>query len=197
MKNETLNYYNENAKEYFEITKTLKTSDIYTAFLNSVKSGGKILDLGCGSGRDSLYFKNAGYDVTAVDGSVKLAKEAEKLINQDVIVSKFEDLELNQKFDGIWACASLLHVKRENIEEVLRKLSNNLKEGAVFYLSFKCGDNEYVDERGRYFNCYREESFIEMIKKIKEYGIKNIYITGDSLGGRDNLTWLNVLLQRV
>lgn len=194
---ETLNYYNENAKEYFETTKTLKTTEIYNEFLYSVKSSGKILDLGCGSGRDSLYFKNVGYDVTAVDGSIELVKEAENLIGLQVIVSTFEDLKLREKFDGIWACASLLHVKRENIEELLRKLADNLKEGAVFYLSFKYGDIEYIDERGRYFNCYREESFKEMIKRINEYKIKDIYKTGDSLGGRDNLTWLNILLERV
>ena len=180
MKNETLNYYNENAKEYFEITKMLKTSDIYTAFLNSVKSGGKILDLGCGSGRDSLYFKNAGYDVTAVDGSVKLAKEAEKLINQDVIVSKFEDLELNQKFDGIWACASLLHVKRENIEEIRLRvnkpliINGDLKD--YFYndktkkLDMKM-DNAYIvtkDDIEQTFQMickYSIHSFMDDIKK--------------------------------
>lgn len=197
MKDKTLNYYNENAKEYFETTKILKTTEIYKEFLDSVKSSGKILDLGCGSGRDSLYFKNAGYNVISVDGSVELAKEAEKLINQEVIVSIFEDLQLNEKFDGIWACASLLHIKRENIEDVLRSLANNLKEGAVFYLSFKHGDNEYIDDRGRYFNCYTEESFKDMIDDIKEFSVNSIYNTGDTLGGRDNLIWLNILLQRV
>lgn len=197
MNYKTLNYYNENAKEYFETTKNIKNTEIYKEFLNMVKPSGKLLDLGCGSGRDSLYFKNAGYDVTSIDGSIELAKEAEKLINQEVIVSKFEDFKSKEKFDGIWACASLLHVRRENIEGVLRNLTNNLNKGSVFYLSFKYGDNEYIDDKGRYFNCYIEETFKEMIKKINEYKIKDIYKTGDSLGGRDNLIWLNILIERV
>ena len=197
MNYETLNYYNENAKEYFETTKNLKTTEIYKEFLSMVKPSGKVLDLGCGSGRDSLYFKNAGFDVTSVDGSIELAKEAEKLINQEVIVSKFEDFKSEERFDGIWACASLLHVRRENIEEVLRNLVNNLNKGSVFYLSFKYGDDEYIDERGRYFNCYKEEGFEKMVSSIKEYKVKSMYKTGDSLGGRANLTWLNIILERV
>ncbi|MBM6861929.1 class I SAM-dependent methyltransferase, partial [Clostridium saudiense] len=147
-----------------------------------VKPSGKVLDLGCGSGRDSLYFKNAGFDVTSVDGSIELAKEAEKLINQEVIVSKFEDFKSEERFDGIWACASLLHVRRENIGEVLRNLADNLNKGSVFYLSFKYGDDEYIDERGRYFNCYKEEGFEKMVSSIKEYKVKSMYKTGDSLG---------------
>lgn len=197
MNYETLNYYNENAKEYFETTKNLKTTEIYKEFLSMVKPSGKVLDLGCGSGRDSLYFKNAGFDVTSVDGSIELAKEAEKLINQEVIVSKFEDFKSEERFDGIWACASLLHVRRENIGEVLRNLADNLNKGSVFYLSFKYGDDEYIDERGRYFNCYKEEGFEKMVSSIKEYKVKSMYKTGDSLGGRANLTWLNIILERV
>lgn len=197
MNYKTLNYYNENAKEYFETTKNLKTTEIYKEFLSMVKPSGKVLDLGCGSGRDSLYFKNAGFDVTSVDGSIELAKEAEKLINQEVIVSKFEDFKSEERFDGIWACASLLHVRRENIEEVLRNLADNLNKGSVFYLSFKYGDDEYIDERGRYFNCYKEEGFEKMVSSIKEYKVKSMYKTGDSLGGRANLTWLNIILERV
>lgn len=197
MNYKTLNYYNENAKEYFETTKNLKTTEIYKEFLSMVKSSGKVLDLGCGSGRDSLYFKNAGFDVTSVDGSIELAKEAEKLINQEVIVSKFEDFKSEERFDGIWACASLLHVRRENIGEVLRNLADNLNKGSVFYLSFKYGDDEYIDERGRYFNCYKEEGFEKMVSSIKEYKVKSMYKTGDSLGGRANLTWLNIILERV
>lgn len=197
MNYETLNYYNENAKEYFETTKNLKTTEIYKQFLSMVKPSGKVLDLGCGSGRDSLYFKNAGFDVTSVDGSIELAKEAEKLINQEVIVSKFEDFKSEERFDGIWACASLLHVRRENIGEVLRNLADNLNKGSVFYLSFKYGDDEYIDERGRYFNCYKEEGFEKMVSSIKEYKVKSMYKTGDSLGGRANLTWLNIILERV
>ena len=197
MNYKTLNYYNENAKEYFETTKNLKTTEIYKEFLSMVKPSGKVLDLGCGSGRDSLYFKNAGFDVTSVDGSIELAKEAEKLINQEVIVSKFEDFKSEERFDGIWACASLLHVRRENIGEVLRNLADNLNKGSVFYLSFKYGDDEYIDERGRYFNCYKEEGFEKMVSSIKEYKVKSMYKTGDSLGGRANLTWLNIILERV
>ena len=196
MKDKTLNYYNENAKEYFDATFSIDMTDLYKGFLDNMIKGGRILDLGCGSGRDSLYFKNNGYLVTAVDGCEQLAKEAEELISEKVIVSTFEDLKLEEKYDGIWACASLLHVNRDKIISLLRKLSNNLKESAVFYISFKYGENEYIDNKGRYFNCYTEDSFIDTIKGIKELKIKSIYKSGDTLKGRDSLLWLNILLEK-
>ena len=196
MKDNTLNYYNNNSKEYFEKTKSAATTALYKEFLENIPVGGSILDLGCGSGRDSLYFMNNGYNVTLIDGSSELAKEASQLLNHNVIVSRFEELKLEGKYDGIWACASLLHVNREDIVSVLKKLAHNLKDGAVFYLSFKYGENEYIDDNGRYFNCYTDETFKAMIKEIKDFRIKDIYKTGDTLGGREGILWLNILLQR-
>lgn len=193
--NKTLNYYNNNSKEYIEKTLQGNTNNLCNNFLNNIKKGGKILDLGCGSGRDSLEFIKRGYKVTAVDGSKEIASIASKIIGQPVICSKFEDLKLEEKFDGIWACASLLHVNRKDIINVIKNISLNLKEDAVFYMSFKYGEDEYIDENERYFNCYTEKTFKEMIERVKNLKIKEIYITGDTLGGRENLRWLNILLE--
>lgn len=193
--NKTLNYYNNNSKEYIEKTLQGNTNNLCNNFLNNIKKGGKILDLGCGSGRDSLEFIKRGYKIIAVDGSKEMADRASKIIGQQVICSKFEDLKLEEKFDGIWACASLLHVNRKDIINVIKNISLNLKEDAVFYMSFKYGEDEYIDENERYFNCYTEKTFKEMIEDVPNLKIKEIYITGDTLGGRENLRWLNILLE--
>ncbi len=193
--NKTLNYYNSNSKEYIEKTLQGNTNNLFNNFLNNIKKGGKILDLGCGSGRDSLEFIKRGYKVTAVDGSKEIASIASKIIGQPVICSKFEDLKLEEKFDGIWACASLLHVNRKDIINVIKNISLNLKEDGIFYMSFKYGEDEYIDENERYFNCYTEKTFKEMIEDVPNLKIKEIYITGDTLGGRENLMWLNILLE--
>ncbi|MCI9069238.1 class I SAM-dependent methyltransferase [uncultured Clostridium sp.] len=193
--NKTLNYYNNNSKEYIEKTLQGNTNNLCNNFLNNIKKGGKILDLGCGSGRDSLEFIKRGYKITAVDGSKEIASRSSKIIGQPVIYSKFEDLKLEEKFDGIWACASLLHVNRKDIINVIKNISLNLKEDGVFYMSFKYGEDEYIDENERYFNCYTEKTFKEMIERVKNLKIKEIYITGDTLGGRENLRWLNILLE--
>ena len=192
----TLDYYNKNSEEYFNSTLNVDMTNTYKAFLKLVPKGGKILDLGCGSGRDSMNFMKLGYEVTAVDGSKELAKKASALLGKEVIVSTFEELELKEKFHGIWACASLLHIKREDLKTVLNNLYNNLDDNGVFYMSFKYGEKEYVDDKNRYFNCFTDESIISFINENTKYNILGLYITEDKLGRVNEVKWLNLICNK-
>ena len=192
----TLDYYNKNSEEYFNSTLNVDMTNTYKAFLKLVPKGGKISDLGCGSGRDSMNFIKLGYEVTAVDGSKELAKRASVLLGKEVIVSTFEELELKEKFHGIWACASLLHIKREDLKTVLNNLYNNLDDNGVFYMSFKYGEKEYVDDKNRYFNCFTDESIISFINENTKYNILGLYITEDKLGRVNEVKWVNLICNK-
>lgn len=192
----TLDYYNKNSEEYFNSTLNVDMTNTYKEFLKLVPEGGKILDLGCGSGRDSMNFIKLGYEVTAVDGSKELAKKASALLGKEVIASTFEELELKEKFHGIWACASLLHIKREDLKTVLNNLYNNLEDNGVFYMSFKYGEKEYVDDKNRYFNCFTDESIISFINENTKYNILGLYITEDKLGRVNEVKWLNLICNK-
>lgn len=192
----TLDYYNKNSEEYFNSTLNVDMTNTYKEFLKLVPEGGKILDLGCGSGRDSMNFMKLGYEVIAVDGAKKLAKKASVLLGKEVIVSTFEELELKEKFHGIWACASLLHIKREDLKTVLNNLYNNLEDNGVFYMSFKYGEKEYVDDKNRYFNCFTDESIISFINENTKYNILGLYITEDKLGRVNEVKWVNLICNK-
>ena len=192
----TLDYYNKNSEEYFNSTLNVDMTNTYKPFLKLVPKDGKILDLGCGSGRDSMNFIKLGYEVTAVDGSKELAKKASALLGKEVILSTFEELELKEKFHGIWACASLLHIKREDLKTVLNNLYNNLEDNGVFYMSFKYGEKEYVDDKNRYFNCFTDESIISFINENTKYNILGLYITEDKLGRVNEVKWLNLICNK-
>ena len=192
----TLDYYNKNSEEYFNSTLNVDMTNTYKPFLKLVPKDGKILDLGCGSGRDSMNFMKLGYEVTAVDGSKELAKKASALLGKEVIASTFEELELKEKFHGIWACASLLHIKREDLKTVLNNLYNNLEDNGVFYMSFKYGEKEYVDDKNRYFNCFTDESIISFINENTKYNILGLYITEDKLGRVNEVKWLNLICNK-
>lgn len=192
----TLDYYNKNSEEYFNSTLNVDMTNTYKAFLKLLPKGGKILDLGCGSGRDSMNFIKLGYEVIAVDGAKKLAKKASVLLGNEVIVSTFEELELKEKFHGIWACASLLHIKREDLKTVLNNLYNNLDDNGVFYMSFKYGEKEYVDDKNRYFNCFTDESIISFINENTKYNILGLYITEDKLGRVNEVKWVNLICNK-
>ena len=192
----TLDYYNKNSEEYFNSTLNVDMTNTYKAFLKLLPKGGKILDLGCGSGRDSMNFIKLGYEVTAVDGAKELAKRASVLLGKEVIVSTFEELELKEKFHGIWACASLLHIKREDLKTVLNNLYNNLEDNGVFYMSFKYGEKEYVDDKNRYFNCFTDESIISFINENSKFNILDLYITEDKLGRVNEVKWVNLICNK-
>ena len=192
----TLDYYNKNSEEYFNSTLNVDMTNTYKPFLKLVPKDGKILDLGCGSGRDSMNFMKLGYEVTAVDGAKELAKKASVLLGKEVILSTFEELELKEKFHGIWACASLLHIKREDLKTVLNNLYNNLEDNGVFYMSFKYGEKEYVDDKNRYFNCFTDESIISFINENTKFNILDLYITEDKLGRANEVKWVNLICNR-
>ena len=192
----TLNYYNENAERFVQDTVNAKMTDIQELFLSCVKPGGYILDLGCGSGRDSLSFLKAGYRVQMVDGSVKLAEAAQALTGLPVHVARFQDFRTEEIFDGIWACASLLHLTKEDIHSVVKKLTGNLGENAVFYMSFKYGT--YSGERnGRFFTDLTEADIDALLSNIPDLRLIETRITADVRVGREQQKWLNVFCKKV
>jgi SAM-dependent methyltransferase len=170
-------------------------SALYKPFLELVAPNGKILDAGCGSGRDSLYFLQHGYRVEAFDASVEMCRLASSLIGQSVHLRTFSEVEWKSEFDGIWACASLLHVKRDSIHAVLDSLCSALKPNGTMYLSFKLRDEQW-EQDGCFFNGYSWESFLALIGSHPALLPTAIWVSDDSRTSHRGEKWLNALLQR-
>lgn len=156
---DTLKYYNINAKDYFDKTVNADMSKAYEFFLKYVKSG-RILDLGCGSGRDALYFKKLGFDVTAIDGSEEMCKLAREYTGLDVKCLNFNKLRTIGYYDGIWASASLLHVDRRFLINVLIKVKDALKQNGYVYIAMKNGSGDEITPDGRYYNYLTKDEFL-------------------------------------
>ncbi len=189
----TEQYYEKNSESYVKETAGSDMHEVCDRFLSCVKDGGKILDLGCGSGRDSLYFKKRGYVVTAMDGSQSICKLAEKLFQQPVVCKDFMSLCDEEVYDGIWACASLLHCHRDEVSLVMHKIYVALKKNGVAYVSFKYGD--FAGYRnGRYYFDMHEEMLDALIKEVPGFIKEEIWISGDVQKRKEK--WLNALLRK-
>ena len=109
-KNRTINYYENNAMLFAHDTENVVFTDVQVRFLNKLQQGANILDFGCGSGRDTRFFLEKGYSVDAIDGSAELCRLASKNTGINVRHMFFSELNEIEKYDGIWACASILHM---------------------------------------------------------------------------------------
>jgi len=188
-------YYNDNAAQYFHATVDVDMSTVRTRFLAYLPPGAHMLDAGCGSGRDSLAFLQAGYRVTAFDASPEMATLASQHIGQDVAVMRFQDFSWHEAFDGIWACASLLHVPRDELPGVFQRLSQALKAGGVIYVSFKHGNGDRV-AGGRHFTDLDEGSLAELIDGIPDLVCLEQWVSDDRRPGRALEPWFNALLRK-
>ena len=108
--NETLNYYNSHAEAFAGTTINIDFTEIQDKFLGYLPANAKILDFGCGSGRDAAYFHKKGFAVDAVDGSAELCRRASAYSGITVRQMLFSDLAAEEEYDGIWACSSILHL---------------------------------------------------------------------------------------
>jgi SAM-dependent methyltransferase len=191
----TIEYYDRNAEQFFRETANLDMSALFSAFLPQIPPGGKLLDAGCGSGRDSYYFLQHGYHIEAFDASSEMCRLASGLIGQTVQQKNFEEIDWVSACDGIWACASLLHVRRDSMDVVLQKLCLALKPGGVMFVCFKLRDEEW-EQDGRFFNGYDEGSFQELLGRHPTLACHSIWVTDDTRLKRKGQKWLNALLQR-
>lgn len=192
----TLDYYNQNAYEYFNNSLCAEMSDVYEKFLKYLKKGSLILDFGCGSGRDSKFFLDNGYDVECIDGSCELCNLASKYINKEVKCMKFEELCENHKYDGIWACSSLLHIKRSELKNILIKIRDSLKLNGILYVSLKNGHGEEI-VNGRYFNYLTYNEFIDIINSIGCFEELDFFETNSSVNKDEMRIWNNFILRKV
>ena len=184
----TLSYYNNKANEFCENTISADISAQLNKFLKYLEKDAFILDFGCGSGRDTKTLLDLGYKVEAIDGSKELCK----------IASEYTGIEVKNdvdKYDGIWACSSILHLPKSELKSVLTKMTGGLKTGGVIYTSFKYGDFE-GERNGRYFTDFTEESFAEYISDFKGMNIVETWITSDVRPGRGEEKWLNLILKK-
>ncbi len=188
-------YYNQYAHEYFERTVDLDVDENRERFMELIPDGGSILDLGCGSGRDSACFKDRGYDVTAVDGSAQMCSLASIHIGQDVLNLKFSDIDFNEVFDGVWACASLLHVASEEMPEILHKIFKSMKPGGVLYVSYKYGDFEGLRD-GRYYTDLRTRKLKELLSEFENIEVLDIWKSEQIIQEEERI-WLNALVKKL
>ena len=196
MKDGNIVYYDNNAEEFISGSVDADLSATYTPFLSRIPEGGYILDAGCGSGRDSLYFIEQGYEVAAFDGSAAMVRHCSELTGLKAVHATFDNYESEIQFDGIWACSSLLHVSREDLGRTLQRLSGFLKGDGSFYTSFKMRDCDYESD-GRSFTCFTEEGFREFIRNVEVLKLKDIWTSADARPEREHELWLNVLMEKV
>ena len=191
----TLTYYNTHAKDFVQGTVAVDFHITQDRFLAQLAAGVSILDFGCGSGRDTKYFLQHGFAVEATDGSKELCKLASAYTGISVKQMLFDELEAVEKYDGIWACASSLHLAWDDLVVVMRKMVRAVKDGGVIYTSFKYG--QFTGERnGRFFTDLEEEGLARLLKEVGGLEVKELWITGDVRPCRGEEKWLNVLLQK-
>ena len=192
---QTIDYYNLNAENFIEDTQNVDMHLALDKFLHLLNEGAAILDFGCGSGRDTKYFLDQGYQVTATDGSAELCRLASAFTGIEVKEMLFGELDEIDTYDGIWACSSILHLPKNELLLVIRKMCDALKGTGVIYTSFKYSDFEGV-RHGRFFTDFTEDSFKEFIAEIPELTIEDYWITGDVRPGRGDERWLNIILRK-
>ena len=191
----TLTYYNTTVKSFAASTLNVPFTDLQSTFLSNLPPRSHILDFGCGSGRDTKYFLAQGQQVDAIDGSEELCKIASEYTGIPVKQMLFEELDAVEEYDGIWACASILHVAKAQLPEILQKMTMATKKGGIIYTSFKYGDFE-GEKNGRFFTYLTESSFEELIKDIPELQIEKMWTSADVRADRADENWLNIILRR-
>lgn len=191
----TLNYYAQNAESFAAETAAIVFSATRERFLAHLTPGAAILDYGCGSGRDTKAFLERGFQVMAVDGSPEMCTLALAYTGIPVRQMLFAELNDVEAYNGIWACASILHVPSAQLPDIFRRMITVLKPGGAIYVSFKYGAFEGL-RYGRHYNDFTEESFAEFLRQFPELSLVDQRISNDTRPGREAEQLLNTILEK-
>ncbi|HYH12080.1 MAG TPA: class I SAM-dependent methyltransferase [Thermomicrobiales bacterium] len=188
-------WYDRNTQDYIDRTQSVDLSHLHARFLAHVPDGGRLLDAGCGSGRDSLAFRAMGYNVVPMDASLAMVNHVSKLLGTDVLHLRHQDVTFIEEFDGIWSMASMLHVPHSELPNVLERYRRALVPGGVLFASFKHGEGEALIGE-RLFANQNATSFGQVIKGIHGLELMDAWVEQDRRPGRQDEQWFSVLCRR-
>ncbi len=191
----SISFYEDNADWFFQRTVNVDMSATQSRFLGFLKPGAAVLDAGCGSGRDARVFRDLGFRVTAIEAAPSLAALAQVHVGLPVEVMTFDQIVWRDRFDGIWACASLLHVPASDLPDTLGRLRDALVPGGILWASFKLGTEERI-EADRHFTDFDETRMTELLAGISGLSLLEMYVTKDSRADFSLQSWLNVTCRK-
>lgn len=189
-------YYEINAKRYAEKTFSVDMSEQYERFLPLLREQTRILDVGSGSGRDACYFQKKGYQVTALEPSKNLCREIRKVFSGEIVCSDIQSYQSDQRFDGIWACASFLHLQEKEVLCFFEKINSYLNDNGIVYLSGKNGIPTGEGKDGRYFLEFTEQLVERILTVNDRMKLEELWYSED-VSGRKGFRWMNVILKMV
>lgn len=195
---DSIDYYNRYAVPYYEETVDASMEEVMKPFVELLfeeSENAEVLDLGCGSGRDTLLLEEYGFYVTPMDGSEEMCKLAEVNTDKEVLQMTYDEMEFDDVFDGIWACASLIHLTEDEMRKVMKKLVQALKENGVLYFSVHRGDRDGI-YHGRYFHDYNRRELQSLMEEYPELEVVDIWTTQDVRSEKSDKLWLNVLARK-
>lgn len=196
---QTLKFYDSQAKSFAESTLAINLSRHYEVFSKYVPSG-HVLDLGCGAGRDSKFFLDHGYTVTATDGSQEMITCTKKVTDGRCFAYQtalYDELTYSNQFDAVWAMASLVHVDDEEIFKVLCRIKDALKVGGIGYISVKEGTGSTVDATGRYFNFFTMPKIAALLAKLEGIAIlEHFSTTSEGRFCSETVNWLTIVIKK-
>ena len=187
-------YYNQYAEKYVDSTLDVDLIELYQRFLKYIPQGAKILDAGSGSGRDTLAFIASGYNVEAFDSSSSLCELSTQLTGINTRLLRFQDFEDVDKYDGIWACASLLHVPEKELHDVICRLLRSLKHNGAMYMSFKYGAGERIASDGRFYTDMNVSRLKSLLKDNLDIKIVEIWVSQGEGDFKGQAQWLNAII---
>lgn len=193
---DSIDYYNRYAVPYYEETVDVSMEEVMKRFVELLPENAEVLDLGCGSGRDTIALEEKGFYVTPMDGSEEMCKLAEVNTDEEVLQMTYEEMDFDDVFDGIWACASLVHLTEDEMREILDKLVQALKADGILYFSVRKGDRDGI-YNGRYFRDYSRKELYGLIDKTSGLELIDIWTTQDVRFAKRDRMWLNVLAKKV
>jgi cyclopropane fatty-acyl-phospholipid synthase-like methyltransferase len=193
-------WYDKNPGIYADRADALSMAALQDAFVARIRPGGRVLDYGCGSGRDLLRFLELGFDAHGVDGSTQLVDMCRTRTGSPERLRhmRFENYnDPADSWDGIWAIASLLHMPRAELANHMVQLSSTLRPQGVLFASLKSGDDEFIDERGRPMSTLNIATAENLLKGklTREFKASiSSSVSTDTLGHKQE--WTNIEITR-
>ncbi len=193
----TIDYYNKNAQSFYDRTISVDLLESYQKFLKLLPETAHILDAGCGVGRDTRYFLSQGYKVSAFDASEEMVRFSTQVTGMDVMKLRFQDLDFQDCFEGIWASVSLLHISYDETRDVYQKIHQALKPGGIFFASYKYGDSPMPTIERDFWNMTETmiKPFLEGLFEVCEIWTEED--TRSKVAPSKDQKWLNFLVRKI